>query len=273
MIAAVIAALLSGLEIIFARFGYKRFSIHSEHLVTLYFGFIALIMFPGMFFINYTKEMFVWQNILLLVALILCAMVYNVCNFKGMKYSQVDNAEPLILMAWVFSIFFAFVIYPQERNIFDFMLAFVAVASLFFTTQFTQLDKGSVYLLIGSFFVGVHSLFVKELVPVYGPYVLYFVRALCIWILVYALFRAPRSLLRRDVVGYSVLFAVIVIIQNLLLYSSYVRIGIVQTSLILTLAPVVALAGGFLLLKEKLHLSKVISALIISGCILISILV
>jgi drug/metabolite transporter (DMT)-like permease len=270
MIIAFIAALLSGLEIIFARYGYKRFSIHSEHLVTLYFGCIAVIMFPGMFFITYTPEMFAWQNVLFLLALVLCAIVYNVCNFKGMKYSEVDNAEPLILMAWVFSIFFAFIIYPEERHVIDFVLAFISVASLFFTTKFTHLDKGSTYLLIGSFFVGVHSLFVKELVPVYGPYMLYFIRAVFIWILVYAMFRAPQSLLRRDILTYSSLFALLVIIQNVLLYTSYAKIGIVHTSLILTLAPVVALTAGALFLKEKLHLNKVISALVITVCIALS---
>jgi drug/metabolite transporter (DMT)-like permease len=273
MILAILVALLSGLEIIFARYGYSRFSFHSEHLATLYFGCIAVIMLPGLFFLQYSTEMFEWYNILFLIALLLSAIVYNICNFKGMKYSQVDSAQPLILMAWVFSIFFAFVIYPAERHIVDFILALVAVASLFFSTKITQLDKGSMYLLIGSFFVGVHSLFVKELVPVYGPYLLYFVRAILIFSILYFWFRAPRSLLRKDVLLYCAIFAGIVIVQNVLLYTSYVRIGIVHTSLILTLAPVVALTASVLFLKERLHLSKVLSALVITACIATSILI
>ena len=273
---ALLASIFSGAEILIIKSGFARMKLHSEHFATLYFLANVLVMVPfSFFFFNPDIEMLKLSNLVLLAGLVICATIYNLSNFKGYKYVTVQKAEPIMLSSWIFSIIFAFLFYPEERDIINIILAAIAFIALFFSFSSSYkviLDKGSSFLLIGSVFVGLHSLFVKELVGLYGAFPLYFIRAVFVLLILLPILRPPKALFKPRSMIYFIGFSVLVVIENIFLYWSYDVNGIILTSLFMTLAPIVGLWGSIIFLKEKLHIKNVLITLIIISCIVISLL-
>jgi drug/metabolite transporter (DMT)-like permease len=121
--------------------------------------------------------------------------------------------------------------------------------------------------------ISIESNLVKPLLDVVTPIALYTLR-IGVLATLFLLFTKPDlKKVNKDSFFQTALIAFIVAVEYPCYYYAIQKFGVVETSLIMLLAPVLILFSSKILFKEKLTFKKTISSAIIIACIAMAILI
>lgn len=209
-------------------------------------------------------------------AVILIASLYNYLYYYSLSHEKVTEVEPLAMTHGLIAVILATIIYPNERNTFVFVLALIASSALIFSRiekRHIKFDKHALAMLGFAALFAVESLFLKELLLVYSPVALYSFRTGVLALLFFIFLKPKIKGLELKKVGSILLDAFSVSAQYVTLYFAYSRIGLVRTSLIVMIGPVLIFIFSFIFLKEKIVPKKLFADAIILACVGASVLV
>jgi len=257
------------------KIGYRQLII----ILFLLFFLICLVFYP--FWGHIESRAFSGKYLGLLFLIIFIASIYNVLYYHGVEKEKIVQVELITMLTPLSTIVIASVFLQSERNWHIFFAGIIASFALIFShmrrhhLSFDIFEKG---LLIYLLLYPIEAILIKNLLYLYSPLALYLVRTLGVFIFLFIWFFWIRPIfVDEPMPSFSHLklkhylscvgIAVLAVLQMVLTYTAYSSWGIVYTTIILILTPILVYFGGFFILKEKIKKRVVIAAIVILICI------
>ena len=254
----------------------RKKNINFKNYTVFEFLAIFIIMLPIIYFFWQVKpEALFPKNILLFAFIITTATIANLLIFYSLKREKVTEFEPLWLMQPLFTIILAFILFGSERNWTTFSLALIASGTLVVShvkKNHLILDKYIIAALLGSLAFAIELVASKPLLSFYSPFTFYFIRCTFILLTTFAIFRPSFKAINKN--SGIMIFAVgiIWVLYRAIIYYGYESIGIVYTTLLFILSPVLMILFAVIFLKEKPSWRQIISTIIILVCVIAAVL-
>ena len=247
----------------------RRMEIHVFIPVLFLFLFLITgILMPHLGKIS--LEIFKPYYLVIFLLMIAVAIIWNIFYYQGVQKEKVHEFELIIMFQPLLTILLAAVLIEKNTNIHLLIAAIIASLSLIFShlrKNHFELSSGSRGLILAVIFMSIEIILQKIILEVFSPVALYFVRTGIIFLIFLFLYQ-PR--LRQ--VSNAHLFLLLAtsalgVIQMITKFYGFQSYGVIYTSLILILSPVLVYITSTILLHERLKLRTVLSALAIIGCI------
>lgn len=247
----------------------RRMEIHVFIPVLFLFLFLLTgILMPHLGKIS--LEIFKPYYLVIFLLMIAAAIIWNVFYYQGVQKEKVHEFELIIMFQPLLTILLAAVLIEKNTNIHLLIAAIIASLSLIFShlrKNHFELSSGSRGLILAVIFMSAEIILQKIILEVFSPVALYFVRTGIIFLIFLFLYQ-PR--LRQ--VSNAHLFLLLAtsalgVTQMITKFYGFQSYGVIYTSLILILSPVLVYITSTILLHERLKLRTVLSALAIIGCI------
>jgi len=249
---------------------YKNFTVYA-------FLAIILVMLPFIFFIwEIEKEAFKPINLTIFFAVVIIAIFANLFTFYALKREDITELEPIrlmhplfvILITLVFSFFIP--LYEAERNYSILALALVASIALVlphFKKNHFNFNKYLISGTIGSFLFALEMVLTRAVLEYYSVLTYYFLRCLFIFIIAAIVLHPKITSIQNKTKFMIFLIGILAVIYRFTVYYGYLTLGIVFTTIIFLLAPVLIYIFAAIFLKEKLRWKNIVSAAIIITCV------
>lgn len=243
------------------------------------FGFLAISLMSLPFLIWLWRiDGGFWnaKPVLIFAFVILASLIANLLTYYSIKRKKIAEYEPLWLMQPLFTVLLAVILYPGERNWMIVLLALVASFSLIlmhWNGKHLNFDKYMWAGLLGSLFYAVELVASKSILAYFSPFTFYFIRCFFIFIFALLIFRPNVKIVNRKIGLNILLIGLIWVIYRAILYYGYGTYGIIYTTILFILAPVLMLLFARLFLKEKMTRRQIITNVIILICVVLAIVI
>ncbi len=273
LLVPLIAVFTGAANLIWSRIVLVRHKVNFHKFLPITFILASLFMLPFLGFIeNFSMRMLEPINISLMMGLIFVAYMYNFFFFKGFGHETLCEVEFLMLLVPLFAISLAFFIFPSERLLLPLFLGIIATIVLAWSHFYhghIEFTKNSKYILLSILFLAIEYMFVKQLLGLYNPFTLYFVRTFFLTILFNLLFPVKFKEISRKSWKYLVAGVMAFVIQYVATFTSVEFNGIVVTNLIMNLLPVTVFTYAYFIYKDNPGWKKIVAGIVILSCILI----
>lgn len=267
----IIAALSQSAGVILDKIILTRRRVGINVYVPLLFIFLFLttvILVP--FLGKVSVEIWQIKNLMLFGAMILIALVWNFYYYRAIHEEKVQQFELILLFQPLLTILLASLFLKNERNISLEIAAIVAAVALIISQikkHHFALTQGSIDMIICVIFMSVELIIIEFLLPVINPVALYAIRTAIITIVFYFYWRPKLGQVSGQNAGLIFITAILGSAQMISKFYGFQDYGVIYTSLILILAPLLIYIGSVAILHEKLRAQTAIAALVILGCI------
>ena len=216
------------------------------------------------------------KNILIFAGVIISAITANLFVFYSLKWEKVTNLEPARILEPLFTVLLAVVLSffiegVYERNIRIIIPAVIAALAILFPhikKHHFSMNKYIIAAIFGSFFFALELVLSKLILQFYSPISFYFIRCGSIFLISLIAFRPNfKSLDRKNSLLIFVTGAVWVI-YRVAVYFGYLKYGIVFTTLMIMLGPIIVYGLAKIFLKEKLNWKNIVSAIVVIACVI-----
>lgn len=254
----------------------RNHKMNFKNYTTYEFLAIIIALLPIIFFTwRISSSALEIKNILLFSFVILTATAANLLIFYSLKREKVTEFEPIWVMQPMFTIILAFILFKSERDGVSLILAFIASITLIIAhvkKHHIQIDKYILAAILGSFLFAVELIASKSLLSYYDPFTFYFIRCFFIFVICLILFRANGSDLNKRLSLMIISIGIMWAFYRVIIYIGYESIGIVYTTTLFILSPVLMFIFAMIFLKEKPTRKQIISTIIIVACVATSLL-
>lgn len=212
---------------------------------------------------------------LFLLALgILMTTAVNILYYRALQHEKLTDLQPISLLAPLFTVLVAGFFLQEERNILIIILAIVSSIALFwshFERHKIKFDKYVLALLLFSIFISPFSAIItKRLLTVYDPFSFEFIRTALALPIFYLILRPNLKQLKGKNPTWLIATNILTTAAWILVLFSYKFIGIVQTTLIFNLSPLLVCLFASYFLKERIKKKTIIASIIILVCVTIA---
>ena len=238
---------------------------------------IVLTMLPFLYFFwKLSPEALEIKNIIILLAIIIIAITANLLVFYSLKWEKVSRLEParileplfVIILTVILSFFITSGVY--EKNIKIIIPALIASLALVFShikKHHLDFNKYFIAAIFGSFFFALELVLSQLILNFYSPLTFYFFRSLGVFVISLLIFRSKTPKLEKNTFFLIFITGMIWVVYRIALYYGYATLGILSTTLVIMLGPVLIYIFAVLFLKEKLELRNIVAAVIIIACV------
>lgn len=242
---------------------------------------ITLLMIPLLYFFwKLDAGALTSKNILIFVAIIISSVLANVFALYSIKWEKITNLEPaklfeplfVICLTLLLGLFISGIYETNTKFLLPALIAGLAILFPHIKKEKLKLNKYFIAALLGSLFFALELVLSKLILEFYSPITFYFLRCLFVFLISLILFRPKFSSLNKKTSFIIFLTAGVWIVYRLAVYFGYLKYGIIFTTLITMLAPIVVYLFACKFLKEKLNWKNVLSSAIIVACIVYSLL-
>ena len=265
----------------------EKFILKKKKInITLYqtAGFLAIVLSMLPFIYFYWKidpSALLTKNLIIFGLVIIISIIANLLVFYSMKWEKISNLEPArvleplftIILALIFGIFISSELYKSKLNIF--IPALIAALALIFShikKHHLTFNKYFIAAVIGSFFFSLELVISRLILDFYSPITFYFLRSLAIFLISLIIFRPNLKPLDKKTSGMIFLTGAIWTVFRIIMYYGYIKIGIVFTTLLIMLSPILIYIFAYKFLKEKLDWRNILASLVIVGCVIYAVL-
>ncbi len=257
----------------------KRKKISIASYQTLSFLAIILTMLPFIYFFwNINSNALKPWAIGLFLLVILLAVIANILTFYSTKGAKLSSLEPakisedvfVILLALIASFTVDGVFYEKNFNvIIPAIIAGLALIFSHFKKDHIRFNKYFVAALFGSFFFALELVVSRPLLDFYSPISFYFIRCVGVFLVSIFIFRNSFTEIKNKKVLFEIFLTGIVwFAYRVSIYYGYITLGIISTTLVVMLAPILVFILARIFLKEKLNWKNIVASIIIVGCII-----
>ena len=272
MIIPLIVAFISAITLILQKYilstlkvNYKDFNI----FVFIFLFIITSFLFPKFGWIK--PEAATHFYIIIGISMVIAATLWNILLSQALQKEKLIEFELIQMLQPLFTIFLGSLIFTSERSIYILPAAIVAAAALIIAhikRHHIMFDKYAKYLLLAVVLMAVEMIFIKILLSVYSPVALYAIRTLFVAVAMWGILRPSFITItfRKSLIIIGT--AVLAVIQMVLFYYAVNNEGLIFTTMILILTPVLIYLYSIFISKEKLTFRTGLSFVIIIFCIL-----
>lgn len=266
--------------IIIQRFVLKKKGISIKQYSVLEFLAIVLVMLPFIYFFwKVDSEAFQLKNLILFLCVIALSIVANLFSYYSVKGEKVSNLEPAKVMEPFFviilAIIFSFFLPGFEKNPKVIVPAILSVTALVLShikKHHLKFNKYFIAAIFGSFFFGLELVISKLILEFYNPITFYFLRGVFVLVF-FSMFFHPN--LKEQVKKRKFHFlslGAIWVFYRIIVYYGYIHLGVISTTLIFLLGPILVYFFARLFLKEKFNWKNIIASIIIVASIIYALL-
>lgn len=282
MTGAFIAAFSKAIGMVLNKIALSYQKVGHRQFIIILFLLLFLLCLPLYPFLGRVSPLaFSLPYLIILFAVAISASIYNVLYYHGIEKEKLVQAELIIMLTPLSTIILASIFLETERNLSVFICGIISSLALFFSHFQHHHLKFNFYekeLLLYLFIYPIESILIKHLLYLYSPLALYTFRTflvffiLCLWYLMIGpmLKLEPKiNFSKWDLKNYSLctLIAILGLIDMVLVYYAYQQIGIVFTTIVLTLAPILTYIFASVILKERIKKRIILAASVILICI------
>ncbi len=242
-------------------------------------GFLAIVlaMIPFLLFSwKISFEALLLKNVLIMFALVIISIIANMFVFYSIKGEKVTNLQPTraleplftLLLSLIFGVFIKGVYESNSKIIFPAIIASLAVVFPHIKKDHVKLNKYLLASIAGSFFFGLELVISKLILGYYSPLTFYFVRCLLIFLISWIIFKPDFENLDKKNSVLILLTGFAWVLYRFAVYFGYLHYGIIFTTLILLLAPILVYLLAHIFLREKPSWKNIVSSIIIVICVI-----
>jgi len=273
----IIGSLALGTGTVLERLVLKNKKIGIKLYQVVSFLAIVLALIPFLFFFwKINSGAFELKNILIFVGVIICSIFANLLIFYSEKWEKITNLEPAKLLEPLFVILLTlglgFLIADWDNESPKVIIpAIIAALALIFShvrKHHLQFNKYFIATIFGSLFFALELVLSSFILEFYSSITFYFLRCLSVLIISLAIFRPKFKALDKKTSGIILLTGIIWVVYRMMIYFGYLHYGIIFTTLMIMLGPIVVYILANRLLKEKLNWKNIVSSIIIIACVL-----
>ncbi|MEK6883136.1 MAG: DMT family transporter, partial [Nanoarchaeota archaeon] len=239
------------------------------------FFLIALFALPFFIFFGNIKpeaSQPFWIFLLLIGVVITTAV--NIVYYSILRHEKLSEIEPILLLAPLFTVILTSLILKEERNFLIIILAIISSISLVWAhvrKEHFSLHKLLIPLLILSIFISpINAIISKKLLTVYDPFSFEFIRTSLALFILFIILKPSFKSLKKKSPKYLIYTNILTTFAWIIVYFSYIKIGIIQTVLIMNLMPMLVYVFAWIFLKEKIYWKNIVAMLIILACVTIA---
>ncbi|MEI6040546.1 MAG: EamA family transporter, partial [Candidatus Berkelbacteria bacterium] len=272
------AAIFGGSADVFNKILLGKMKMGTKNYLPIIFvmlAFISLFLIPLNFY--FSVEALSWKLILILILMIVSAGAWNVLLAKSLETEPLHEYEVIILMSPLVTVILAAIFLPIERNLVTFIAGIVSSIALVlsrFRKHHFVVSKTAKQTMLAVVLIGVEAVCLKILLNYYSPTLLYFIRVTILAIVYLVYYKPDFSLLKKfDLTKIMILTALMGTGVMVLKYYAFQKIGLVLTTIILLIAPIITYLASYFYFKEKKNFGRdAICAIVISICIITSLI-
>jgi drug/metabolite transporter (DMT)-like permease len=272
MIEAFIAAIAGSAQVLIDKMIVSKRNIAGLSLLKLEMLFIAIFMITPMVIWGSIQPLFFTPTyILFFAALVITGITANMLYFGALKKKVMCEVEPISLLATPMTIILAMVVFPDERSLTILIISTVAISALIlsrFKRKHLDFDKYSWMLIGADLLCAVEAILVKYLLTTVNAVNLYGLRTAAIVMILFLVFRNIKiKKIRKKESAQAFANAGITSIEFVAKFFAISLIGVVNSSLILLLKPIIILLFSRVFFKEKISLRRGVGDTITIMCI------
>lgn len=207
----------------------------------------------------------------LFVLMIVLAIAWNIYYYKGIQKQEIHEFELIMLLSPLVTVFLAEIFIPQERSWTTFIAAVIASGALIatrFRHHHVRVGKVAWMTIFAMVLMSSESIVIKELLDVFSPVTLYFVRTAVLSLVFMVLYRPKIMAMRKEAYALTILSAIFGVVQMVLKFYGFKELGVVETTLILVLGPFLVYFFSAYYFKEKLYKRDLFAAVAVVACVL-----
>lgn len=266
-----IAAIAQVGGIIIDKITLTRRQVATHVFVPLLFLFLFLftaLLFPMLGDIS--PRLFELRYLLIFLAMLVAAVIWNIFYYQGVQSEKVHEFELIVIFQPLLTILLATMFLKGEQNLgleIVSLMAAVALIASHIRRAHLVFSRGSYKLLLAVVLMSIELILIKVLLEIFSPVAIYAVRTGILFIF-FVIFYHPQI---NKVANQNLLLimgsALLGAIQMVTKFYGFEIYGVVYTSLILILSPILVYVVSTIFLHERLKARTVISGVIIIACI------
>jgi len=212
-----------------------------------------------------------WQYIGLFVLMVVTAITWNTFYAKGIQKENLHEFELIMLLSPIVTIIFATIFLPSERSWSVFIPGLIASGALLvtrFRKHHITIGATAWRTIMAMVLISFEAILIKELLNIFSPVTLYFVRTLIVAVCFVLIYRPKVLSVSRDAFAMIIFSAMFGVIQMVLKFVGFKNLGVIETTMILVLGPFMVYSMSSAIFKEKLYKRDLFAAVVVILCIL-----
>jgi len=254
----------------------RRMELHVYIPVLFLFLFIlTAILMPLLGTIS--LKFFTPYYLGIFLMMIVTALIWNVYYYKGAQDEKVYEFELIIMFQPLLTILLAAIFLEKNTNIHILIASVLAALALIMAHinkkhlpagkagfEISAAGKGLVLAVV---FISIEIILQKIMLDVLSPVSLYFLRTGILFIFFWLFYRPRMHQVSDTNTAFILATAAAGVVQMVTKFYGFQQFGVIYTSLVLILSPILVYTISTIALHERLKIRTIISALVILGCI------
>lgn len=244
-------------------------AVFSAWLFIILFLITSLAL-PWLGWINLEQALTPYYLFLFMI-MILIAAIWNYFYYTCLEKEHLGDFQVISIVQPLMMVVLSMLVFADERNFKVIMAAIIAGIVLVWSHLSRwkiENFRVTIPLFFAIFLAAIESLYHKELLGVYSPVALYFVRTGFIALIFVILSYQNITQLTKSNVIQTIIIAIFAVSTMVLSFYGYQTIGIAKTQIIMLLYPVGATLLSVYYLHERIKKRKIFALIIIVACII-----
>ncbi len=204
------------------------------------------------------------------IGMITLAVAWNIYYYQAIAKETVQEFDLIMALKPLFTVLLAWIFFQTERSVVVFglsLLATIAVAYAHFRHNRFYFDTYVQHLILAVILMALEALIIRVLLEAFTPFGIYFLRTIFIFATMHFIYKPNYNKLSKIDYNYIFMAAVFGIMLMVASYYGYQSQGVVVTTLVMLLGPLMVELYSVIVLKEKTNLKKVISFSTVMACV------
>ena len=253
----------------FRNINYKTYNTISFPLLFIITGIIFLIFHPSLSLKNFSGHQ--W---LLVLALAIIGFIGSIILYRALDHNYLGEVQTIGLLQNIPLVVLPAIIFADERKIFVIIAALIASGAIIWSHwEKNKIKFGKYnlsYVAYSLLLVPLASLVTKQLLITWHPISLYLINAAILTLAFIPFLAKERDKISPKIFFFFVATNLLSVTAALFYYFSYQRSGIIYTTLLYSLKPLLVYFASLLILKESIHWKKIVAFGVVLASIIAS---
>ncbi|KKU44355.1 MAG: hypothetical protein UX60_C0008G0009 [Berkelbacteria bacterium GW2011_GWA2_46_7] len=275
MISALISAVASAGGLIVDKIILSRRNVSLSIFIPVVFVFLFIstaVFTPLYGYIDWNTALLP-NNLFLAMLMIVIAIAWNVLAYQSLQRESVHQHEVILMTGPIVTILLAALFFQEEFHLTIFILGLVAsLAMLIARTErhHFKFDRIAYNLFLAVILMSIESIIIRELLYSYSPFSLYAIRTFFLAVFFWVYYRPRMSEIGRSPIWLLGLSGAIGALSMVTRFYAFGSLGVIFTTLISTLAPIVVFIGSWEILHERIRPRVIVASLVILICVAVA---
>lgn len=239
-------------------------------LLFIWLAIITAIFLPMWGRIDYSI-LHLAKPLIIFALMIAVAVTWNIFYYQGIQKENLAEFELIMLFTPLATVLLAEIFIPSERNIQVFVAglisSFALIASRFrrYHLKLSFLAKRTMLAMI---LMSFESILIKYLLTYFSPVSLYFVRTTIVAVIFIVLYRPKLFSMSLMAYSLTIISAIFGVMQMVLKFYGFQNLGIIETTMILLLGPILVYIISYFYFHEMLYKRDLLAMIVIVASVL-----